>query len=68
MILYAVEALGDITNSEPSIVTIHKTKVGATNAMIKYEKNCKQSGADTLYSIYEIDTDSNNDCIYDFDR
>lgn len=68
MILYAVEALGDITNNEFSIVSIHKTKVGATNTIIQYEKACKQSGANIEYSIYEIDTNVTNDCIYNFEH
>lgn len=68
MILYAVEALGNITNDEPSIVTIHKTKVGATNATIQYENNCKKYGLDIEYSIYEINTDIDDDCIYNCDR
>lgn len=69
MILYSVNYKGDLTNYEWSIVTIHKSREGAKEAVERYESNVATNGIDnTEYKIVEIDTDSYDDCIYDCDR
>lgn len=70
MILYAVSYKGELTNDEWSIVTIHKSLEGATKAKEQYENNVRtQYGTleDCKYDIKEIDTDIDQDCVYDCD-
>ena len=66
MILHAVHCRGSITNDEWSIVTIHKSREGAVKAMLQYENNCSKEDVDNEYCVYEIDTETPNDCIYDY--
>lgn len=68
MILYSVHYHGPNSNYEWSIVTIHKTREDAENAMDKYKQNCKDIGIENTvkYCIIEIDTESSDDCIYDY--
>lgn len=69
MILYSVNYKGSLTNDEWSIVTIHKSEEGAKEAMERYESNVATNGVfDVEYKIVEIDTDSDYDCIYDYDK
>lgn len=65
MKIYAIEACGDVTNEEPSIVTIWNNREKAFAAMLQYKTNCESSGANTEYCIRELDTD--NELIYDYD-
>lgn len=70
MILYAVSYKGDLTNDERAIVTIHKSLEGANKAKDQYESNVRtEYGAleNCIYDIKEIDTDIDQDCIYDCD-
>lgn len=68
MILYSVNYKGDLSNYEWSIVTIHKSLEGAEKAKSEYERNWTNNRpeADCEYRIIEIDTDSESDCIYDY--
>lgn len=66
MILYSVNYKGPISSYEWSIVTIHKTIEGANKALERYNHNCEIGGyTDSEYEIIKIDTDSNDDIIYD---
>lgn len=72
MTIYAVEAKGDITNDEWSIVTIWQTKQGAKDAQRQYESNFSHNrnrinGEVLEYRIKEIYTDIDDDCIYDYE-
>ncbi len=67
MILYAVECNGEITGYDWSIVTIWKNKDDANNAMNIYKRNVQETHASSDYRIKEIDTDSEESCIYDYD-
>lgn len=68
MILYSVNYRGALSNDEWSIVTIWKTRERAEEAMSIYENNwSKVDKHNTEYTIVEIDTDSDNDCVYDFE-
>lgn len=67
MILYSVNYSGPNSQYEWSIVTIHKSEEGAEKAMNQYKQNCKNNDITNVdYCIIEIDTDSDNDCIYDY--
>ena len=69
MILYSVNYSGPLSGYEWSIVTIHKSLEGAQQAKDQYEENMKiNNGSDCEYRIIEIDTDSQSDCIYDYDK
>lgn len=48
-----------------SVVTLHKTKEGAENAILRYKKNCKENGYHFDYYIREIDLDVKEDIIFD---
>lgn len=66
MILYSVNYKGPISSNEWSIVTIHKTIEGANKALERYNHNCEIGGyTDSEYKIVKIDTDFNDDIIYD---
>lgn len=67
MILYAVEYNGPNSNYEASIVTIHKTQEGAEKAMESYQEGVKDY-AEIEYRIVEINTDIDDDIIYDYER
>lgn len=66
MILYAVEVTGAVTNNEWSIVTIWDNEESAKQAKTHYEFNCKKNDVDSEYRIKELDT--NNKCIYDYEK
>lgn len=68
MILYAVEYSGPNSSYEASIVTIHKTQEGAEKAMESYKVNASDYYTDVKYRIVEIDTDIDNDTIYDYEQ
>lgn len=66
MIIYAVEVKGSITDYDWSIVTIWKSWGDAIKAMKEYTTNCSDDGVDWEYRIKDLDTD--NDCIYDYEK
>lgn len=67
MILYSVNYTGPSTNDQWSIVTIHKTLKGAEEAMNRYIENYGEDIDDCEYTIWEIDTDTDSDIVYDYD-
>lgn len=67
MILYAVEYNGPNSNYEASIVTIHKTRKGAEKAMKSYQAGVKDYD-EIEYRIVDINTDIDDDIIYDYEQ
>lgn len=69
MKLYIVHYIGPLTSGDPSIVSIHKTVEGANAAMKNYHSNMSNNSEDKFtYTIEEINTDVDEDKIYDFER
>ena len=68
MKLYVVHCKGDVTNNMISIVTIHKTRQGAEDAMENYRDNWHSNiNSSPEYSIAVIDTEIDGDLVYDFE-
>lgn len=68
MKLYSVNYRGPLSNNEWSIVTIHKTLESAEAAKHKYTENYHNSDVyDSEYIIYIIDTDVDDDVVYDYE-
>lgn len=67
MKLYSVNYKGPVSMDEWSIVTIHKTREGAEEAMSSYIENYGENIASCEYTIWEIDTDTDSDIVYDYD-
>lgn len=68
MILYSTNYKGPLSNDEWSIVSIHKSFEGAEKARKQYIKNNKENNRDNYeYCIAEINTDTSNDCIFNYD-
>lgn len=64
MILYVVEYSGPISNDEWSTINIWKTRENAEDAVNSYKLNWPKDSIPE-YRIVEIDTDIEDDCIYD---
>ena len=65
--IYAVLYKGPISDYDPSIVSIHKTKELAEQAKATYINNCKENnivGNDNVYRIIGMNTE--REPIYDF--
>ena len=68
MKLYAVSYKGTLSNNEWSIINIWKTKENAIETMERYRSNWSKQDLDIPeYTITEIDTDVEDDCIYDYE-
>lgn len=69
MILYAVHYFGELSNNTASIVTIHKTRESAEEYKNQYIRNISENDIENIrYTIDEINTDVDNDVIYDYEN
>ena len=70
MILYSVNYRGPLSNHEWSIVSIHKTLEGSEKARNQYISNNLElhDSLDCEYCIVEINTDTYEDCIFNYDE
>lgn len=69
MKLYIIHYIGPLTSGDPSIVSIHKTVEGANAAINNYYRDMIDNSDDKFtYTLEEINTDVDEDIIYDFER